>query len=473
MLSATINNEHTNPKALKALKLEVEQMLKANKWKVRNYFSNKGCLRNSESSSAGGTEQSSSGGTEQSSEPETTGRNTNQHPAEDIVTEDDETVNVDNTERSQDDDIYSEHAHSDSTDRDLEGFQNDKITVIGSPGRLECSFDHLVFRDAGEEELVTRVYNILFPLLKLCMLDHASGNPSTEMGVLSHELRAYIDRISMTFRRHNAYHTFRRTAHVVAWSNHLFERLQDSDAGHSGMLDPGPWYRLALTMAALIRDCKHSGVTDTQLRKEDSFVVQMHGMKNSQAKYSLSFGLDLLEEEFPDLFRELRWGCPSFLFTIRKAALVRDPTPDFLACMKLPIESQQDMAQRTEATLALVMKLADYGHFTLKYGNFKDWTEALFAERRLASLAGRGKNPVATWHDDCIHECQYEVLPLFQLCESTFPGLCRFEESVLSNLKALTEESEEMARQGLFPRRFNMRDSTEHGHGILVRRATQ
>lgn len=491
LLGATEHNEETNPTALKEIRAGVETMLKANKWKIRNYFSRKsGCLRGLESSSAGGKEEHSE--SEANGDPA-------YWPREMVPDDsDDETVNADNTERSQEDPTYFEPTtSSEHTDRSLEDFpMNGSSNPAVYPGSL---FDPLVFRDAGREDLVAKVYDVMFPLLQLCMMDHASGKQSTPMDILSQELKVYIERISLSFRRHNAFHTFRRTAHVVVWSNYLFERLQDSEAGVSGKLDPGPWYRFSLTMAALIRDVKHSGVSEAQLRKEDSFVSQMHGDRNCQAKYSLSFGLDLLEDEFPDLFRELRWGCPSFLYLLRKAALVRDPRADFQACIDLPISTQQDMALRTEATMALVMKLSDLGHYTLKYDNFKEFLEATFAERRLASLAGRGPNPVATWHDDCIWDCKEHVFPLFKLCQSTFPGICRFEESLQSNLKSLLRDSDEEARKGLFPRRFTnigiprgsvrrssnngiprasmrgstMRDSTEQGHGIMVRRMGQ
>lgn len=479
----TEHNQHVNPEAMEGLKEEVGKILYSKTWKMRKYFSRtSGALRYGNddasliSAATGSTEPLSEykAKTEDGAETDNQARqgrsnsedtvpfDNSNHPLGGVRREDDASDNdvadngsvdpmdMDATQRDLNLDDFSINANESSLHHNITN--SHRVSF-----RDDCSITDLVFLEYKREDLVQKVYDILLPLLKLCMLDHDCGSPTADTELLTQQLRKFLDAISSEFKRH-PYHNFRRTAHVVAWSNRLFERLQDSDAGLSGLVDTSPWYRLALTMAALLRHCKHLGVTDEQLAKEGDIVFQMHGRgcggnSNCQAKYSLAFGLDLMEEEFPALFGELRWGCPTFLYLLRKAALVGDPKADFERSMRLPIGMPQHMAQRTEATMALVMKMTDLGYFALQHDNFKRWMDALFAQRRLASLAGRGENPVETWDEDCIGLFNEEVLPLVRLCHTSFPGTGGLEARVVANRTAFEAERDDMVQKGLFPRR--------------------
>ncbi|CAB9517983.1 Receptor-type guanylate cyclase gcy [Seminavis robusta] len=404
---ATDHNEFANPVALQALFREVGKMLEQETWRKRKYF---GRSVSDTASTVNGLSTSP-------------------------LTEEEEEKKEGSTNLQAD--------IGDSLE-DTPPLESEKCRAT----LTDLWYKHHIER----AELVAKVYETLLPILQLCMLDNSNSKPSMQEAVLAEQLFGFIDLISKSFRRpSNPYHCFRRAAHVVAWSNRLFSEIQDGDAGVSGKVDPGPWYRLALTLAALLRDCKHDGVTDQQLQTEKSAVHEMYGGKKCQAKYSLTHGLDILEEDFPDLHKELRWGYPSFFSILRKAALVTNPKQEFELAIKFPVETERDLAERTESTLSLVLKLADYGYFALEFEQFNDWMEALFAERRVANIKKRGVDPSPTWHEDRHNLFKDEVLPLVALYEETFPDSCALRDGVLANRAALNKKCHES--KGLFPRR--------------------
>jgi hypothetical protein len=239
------------------------------------------------------------------------------------------------------------------------------------------------------------------------------------MDALEGQLYGFVDSISKVFHSKNPYHNFRRTAHNLAWSEFLFEKIQDLGAGHVGSVETGPWYRFTLAMTALMRDTKHtvSGVAD----------------KEYWTKQALNHGLDVLMDDFPELYNEIVWRFPQFLHLLRKVALGavrREPlrhTMDTFTKKNSNV-SARNVAEQTATAMELVLKMADVGHFAQSYDCFSEWIEADFTEQRLAHTTNNRRSPIhetsvymPQYHSHCTGFFQTTVLPLAEQCEQLLP----------------------------------------------------
>jgi len=217
-------------------------------------------------------------------------------------------------------------------------------------------------------------------------------------------------------------------------------------------------------MAALVRDCKHTGVSDDQLQSEQHVLCDFCGGDNCQAKHGVGFALDVLSEDFPELSDEISWNFPQFASLIRKAALTADPVDVFTRVMannNLLSSSPREIMQRTEATMALVLRLASLGHFVLREAAFMEWNEAAFAEKRLASLAKRGNNPAPGWQERVTGFMTSDVLPLVALSELVLPEKVNLQSQVSLNLKNFEASSQ------AFPRRSSQLRSSAPASVII------
>ena len=440
----TTENEHAGSEAIRALSAQVGEMLKKKSWKKRRYFRRSGSLRDedSQSVSSDGTHRTASSEMSDASELSLSD-GLNRAPSPVLSSGDNShaisLVDESNRERNLD---------------DLDGTSDteDDSTIIATENGLR----KLVWDKAfTREDLVANVHLLLSPLLKLCIFESMGNFPDT-IDLLDGQLYGFIDRISKAFKSHNPYHNFRHTVHLLHWASHIFETVQDGGAGHTGCVDTNPWYRFTLGLVALARDCKHSGVSDGQLKVECHMVSEIYGSDSCQTKYGISYCLDVLADDFHELNDEIVWHCPRFVHLMRKVPLSADPVAVFeKVMMQSSDESPREVLRRTEATMSLVLRLATLGHFVLEENHFVMWNEAAFAEKRLASLAKRGSNPLPNWHKHCVIFIKQDVLPLVQQCERVLPKTVCLRDSVELNLKSFEAQGRLWADNDIFPRRSN------------------
>jgi hypothetical protein len=77
--------------------------------------------------------------------------------------------------------------------------------------------------------------------------------------------------------------------------------------------------------AALIHDVKNSGALNSRLEVENDLLYQRYSNKGSyQQRSSFDCALEILEEEFGDLYEESVFGFPTFRKSVKKLVLCTD-----------------------------------------------------------------------------------------------------------------------------------------------------
>jgi hypothetical protein len=424
-------NPHAGPNAVQELYQQVGDMLQTKNWKRRSYFRSSGALRGDD------MDTSMASGSSRRILPAADGADSD--TAYDGFADTDDSPST----KPVVSDNGSDCSHDSETERSIADIgelmpnQSNHATTTPSVTGLA----NLVFAgNCSREELVSQVHSILLPLLQRCLSEDSQRQRRDK------DLFAFVEQISMTFQQQNAYHNFRRTVHVVAWANYLFQKVQENGAGQSGAIDTHPWFRLTLLMAAMLRDCKHMGVTQSQLQDEEHMLYDMHGGDHCQARFSFRHGLDILFDKFPDLYDDIVLGFPSFLYLMKK-----------MESPKISSEGGGGMKlKETLAAMSVVLRLANLGHFALENDDFFKWNEAAFAELRLANLANRGSDPTPVWNDQCVRYIQRRVLPLVKEYGQLLPSSTssKMHDAVVANMKNFE------AQAGIkYPRRGSLDES--------------
>lgn len=396
----TGDNRQAGPAAIEMLYKEIGEMLEKNTWKRPTYFRKSGILRNVS-------------GTETESE------------REDSVSEIDVMDDEDDVS-----DLDSAQAGSAGSKDDLK---------LESAAGLDNGFTNLVWDiTLSREDHVSEIHSIMSPLLKGCMYDDERRGHPENMDQLDGQLYGFIDRISKSFRQHNRYHTFRHAAHMVAWANYLFTKMQENAGGS------GAWLRFGLAIAALVQDNKYCGVSDNQLEVEKHLIHELYIGGNAQSAYSINYALDVLAKDFRELFDEIVWGFPRLLYLMRTISLSASPLYDFRNATLITDgeTSTRARVQRTEAAMGIMLTMARLGHFALDQEDFLRWNNLALAEKRLGFLAKRGADPMPHWNKRCAEFIETEVLPLAEVVESVLPDTVRLRGAILRNMKFMQSQED-------------------------------
>ncbi|CAB9503005.1 Receptor-type guanylate cyclase gcy [Seminavis robusta] len=430
-------NEKAGPAAVQALYETVGKMLKKQNWKHRRYFRRSGALRGDDmdNSVLGGSRHWPS--TDDTTDTTTATSDTGYTFCGPFTS----IESLPAAPPSDESESVSEQSMEDGIEPDRSKRTNDDSVFASTNGLSK----HIFESNMTNEELVSAVHSLLSPLLQLCLSDDEGAEQSTsDRDRRDKELMAFVDHISMTFKRQNAYHNFRRTVHVVHWANFLFEQMQEEGAGQTGGIDTDPWFRLTLAFAALLRDCKHTGISQSQLKEEENMVYEMHGGENCQARYGFRYGLDILAEKFPDLYDDLVLGFPTFLYLMKK---LESPAKSF----KKKSTGDETSIKDTVAAMGIALRLASMGHFAVEPDSFFKWNQAAFAELRLANMGQRGSDPTPVWNDQCVLFIEKNVLPVVKACDSLLPNVTSttLHDTVASNLKSFESKAEDYPRRSL------------------------
>ena len=301
------------------------------------------------------------------------------------------------------------------------------------------------------EQLVAKVYSILSPLLKACLYDKDTKKYPPHMELLDRQLHSFIQEISTTYTWHTRYHAFCHTAHIVAWVHYFHRQLQlQQQQASTGSVGSSCWDRLVLCMAALVRDCKYSGVSDRQLLVEHHYLWDLYKDGNVQTKLSINYALDILAgPNFKDLLEEITWGCPRFLYLMRTTLVLgtgkRSALKQYCVTARTTHRNNpRGRVQRNEALMGMVLQLANWGHFALaNLEEFVEWNNLALEEKRLAFLAKRGPNPLPHWNTNCIQFMELKILPLAEAMERILPKPVGLRDSVLANLQFLQQHQQQ------------------------------
>jgi class 3 adenylate cyclase len=331
---ATSNNKHTNLSSLKKLSNDVSKMLEKKKWRRTQYFLHSSIQSDSSSESI----------------PE---ESVQHHPQ----------LRKERCTGSLENCIY-----------DVGFINNSKMEPGVSGRRAKISFSDVRFDvTMGTEDLAFNIYKILSPILNVCLWNESIQQFDDNTPALDKNLLDFITKISSMHSPTNSFHSFRHICNVIHWAELLFGIVEEC-----GSLNFSPWHRLVLGVSALIKDCKHMGVSNQQLVQSNHTICQIFGSKNCQAKYSLQVGLDILTEEFEDLYNRITHGCPTFLHLVRKTVLESSPSSQYDKQTDNPIGNNNQHC--VDGSLSLILHVACLCHVARSPDIFIDWFHVTLPE---------------------------------------------------------------------------------------------
>lgn len=421
--AGTPTNDHVNSAALKKLSEEIEGMLAKKKWKMRRYFGRRGSLGSTWTMSTVSDESCD----DDSSEPALNSAGSTTY-TEDRFDTSNESDPVDDGIDCNIDDL---DAFFQEKEPQKENDTNDDV----------CLFPERDWNDETTlEEVVSDLHGVLSPLLKKCLSKLSEADDLDNIDMLDGQLYGLIDKILKSFEKNNRFHNFKRSACQTVWANSLMKQAQDNS---TSILDRDPWYRFALVVATLFHNCKHVGVENYQLEKEDHDMAQLYEKGCChQERRSVEAGIAIFADCFPELYNEVLWGCPRFHHLVRSTVLAMEsPTPSTSlqeALENTNSSSPRDVFRRTEAVMGGMFVLATLGDYAQSYDLFLQWNQARYDEVWAAFESNRGTDPRINWREKQKQLIQTVVLPLSKYCEQflTSSG-CSLHEQVSFNLKAL------------------------------------
>jgi len=303
------------------------------------------------------------------------------------------------------------------------------------------------------EELINIVSTMLSELLLKCLQKDPSNSP-TNWDILDKQLSNFVRRISTLYRHENRFHNWRHACHVTLGASYLMEKAQEDDV-ETNFVDSNPWHRFTLVFAALIHDVKHVGVSNRQLVMENHMLALIYDGGSCLERQSISVGISVFLEEFPELSVVILQGNPLFMRYINSVILVTD-----IMCKEVQLDSRDKFLRsvenrsssgdetadlkiiRTEATMEQLMLLADVGHCAQQYETFLRWNRAFYEECLLANLDRRGFDPRSGWYAGQISFISDYVLPLAERCDKLTLRRCGLREGVEMNLMRWKAEGE-------------------------------
>eukprot|EP00980_Cylindrotheca_fusiformis_P025822 scaffold14688_cov129-Cylindrotheca_fusiformis.AAC.1 len=269
--SATGSNTAADPRALRALSADAERKITSQKWKMRRYF------QDDSSSSTVPQRRSSFVGSSSNSE----------------VSEED--LDCKCAMPSTICDI------SCSPDFGNMGHQCDHHNV----SEFGQKWSALIIEESfSTEEVQSKVVDVLLTALTACV-----GKGGKRLQKIETQMLSFVEAIANGYKNRSKFHSFRSATDVLLKADFLWQRL----AEHKSQESCDPWDQFVLLFAVLIHDMDHTGVPNSQLVAEGDRLVQQYKQKGAyQHRSSVDSAMEILEDDFGDLYDEIMFGCPRF-----------------------------------------------------------------------------------------------------------------------------------------------------------------
>eukprot|EP00980_Cylindrotheca_fusiformis_P006388 scaffold1362_cov125-Cylindrotheca_fusiformis.AAC.11 len=436
--SGTKGNHSANPNALANLSSAVLEMLASKTWKKRRYFG-----RGSMLGSVTGTDHSSIDGSEC-----TPSENASQCPSM--------TVDPSNTQIASYECDFGGTGESCNPVEDL--IVNFEESTEGEMWQTEKTWEDLSWPEATTQtELQAKISDILVATIKRCIWK----DDRRLQIIIDQQLPKFVRCIASIHNQEGRRgYTFHHVGQVFLRSAFLWESrdlLEDNSMSGLGM---DPWDRFTLLFSALIHATKHCGVPNTQLERDNHLTYQMYEGKNScQQRRSVDCAFGLMEEDFPDLYEEISFGCPMFKSNIRKVVLCTDLecTEKVQAILDQHNRIKSGQAQRTAiqqniAAIGLILAMATVGHYTQSYDVFLAWNRIQLEHNFLATWQGRAEDRSHGWFDEQCNVLRHIVLPLARHVQRVLPTAMYLEKGAMANIAMWEQCGEEWVAANMLPR---------------------
>jgi hypothetical protein len=258
------------------------------------------------------------------------------------------------------------------------------------------------------------------------------------------QLHDYVHSIAELYIK-NPFHNFEHASHVTMSVAKLLTRivtpdqiLDEENKGGLGMastlhdqtygITSDPLTQFACIFAALIHDCDHPGVPNSQLVKEDTEIARLYQGKSVAEQNSVNVAWDLLKDS---KYTELRSAiCGSqeeeqrFRQLVVNAVMATDIMDKDLKKLRddrwdAAFHSQvlpDDMMQiNRKATIVIehLIQASDVAHTMQHWHVFRKWNERLFQEMFTAFKQGRADvNPAEFWYKGELGFFDFYIIPL-------------------------------------------------------------
>ncbi|CAJ1963516.1 unnamed protein product [Cylindrotheca closterium] len=233
----------------------------------------------------------------------------------------------------------------------------------------------------------------------------------------------------------NHFHSFDHACHVTMSANKLLQRIvfrpnaenEFSKEAHDYTygLASDPLTQFAIVFSAIVHDLDHSGVSNSQLTKENNRLAVMYGGKSVAEQNSVDLAFEvLISQSYSDLvscicadekeyirFRQLVINCvmATDIFDKDLLSLRNSRWNKAFSC-------DDESASDLKATIVIehIIQAADVAHTMQHWHVYQKWNEKLFAEMCAAYESGRGceKNPATTWYEGELWFFDNYVIPL-------------------------------------------------------------
>eukprot|EP00980_Cylindrotheca_fusiformis_P002004 scaffold444_cov109-Cylindrotheca_fusiformis.AAC.1 len=438
--NGTKGNHSANPSALANLSSAVQEMLASKTWKKRRYFG-----RGSMLGSVTGTDHSSTEGSEC-----TPSDNGSQCPSitVDPSYEMQSTNDIDDIASFECDFDNIAESHNSVVENIILNFEE------GTEGEMlhtGDAWEDLSWPEATTQtELQAKISDILVATIKRCIWK----DDGRLQIIIDQQLPKFVRCIASIHNQEGSSgYTFHHVGQVFLRSAFLWESrdfLEDNSMSGLGM---DPWDRFTLLFSALIHAIKHCGIPNSQLEKDDHLTYQMYEGKDScQQRRSVDFAFGLMEEDFPDLYEEISFGCPMFKRNVRNVVLCTDlECADKVQAMldqhnrinRKPDQDQRTAIQQNQAAIGLILATATVGHYTQSYDVYLAWNRNQLEQSLVASWQGRAEDHSDRWFDEQCNVLRHIVLPLVRHVQKVLQMATYLEKGAMTNIELWEQSGKE------------------------------
>lgn len=448
LTGATAENHNANSEALELLDDQITAMLSSKKWKMRRYFRRGGLFRSGRDSASGGSnsEEASSGF-------DSSGRDSASYKSSDSSFDDDQPADssVDSNDRLLEDDIE----HDFDVDINVDEFG---AIIEFSPDQLQTlnrNWDDLCWKTSlSQQELISKVSETLLAALSSCV--HKEGK---RLEMMSEQLHAFVEAVAELHNNENAFHNFAHATEAFLKADFLWNERSNDDANPYA-LGKDPWDRFILLFASLIQNVNHVGFKNEQLRATNHIIFQKYKNRDRyQQRHSFSSAFDLLEEDFPDLYEEISFGCPTFRSTMRKLVLssciesVQSVREVVSAVQQVtgPCRDAPSAREQNEAIMAAILAMAEIGHYCQRFDLFLSSNQREFQELMQSYKAGRSDDPRVGWYYEQTLFFDDAIVPLAAEIESILPEASYLVDNAKRNIVSWRMSGKEWLAASLLP----------------------
>lgn len=414
--SGAEGNHAANPKALKAVSEDVNKLISSNKWKTRRYFQDD---TSTTTTSVGGSRDRSALST--------------------AASENDASIMSTQIEG-----IEGE-----------EKFDSDRQVIIGFPKDLlsdkSSEWQGLsIDSSLSTNDVASQLTEVLVSSLKACV-----DKGEHRQDIVGAQLRSYVHHIASDYYNSSTFHSFHSAVEEVLCANFLWE-LRTASGQHD------PWDGFVLLFATLVHDLKNIGVSNRQLEIEGHPIVEQYLQKGSyQQRCSMDVALDILEDDFEELYDEIFFGCPAFRKSVKKlmvldADMEAENTSKFVLRefsqrIEQPCDDGRLSRQRDEACLGIMFILATNGHYCQSRELFLRGNERQFQSKFQAFQNGRFADPREGWFEKQTIFFDETILPTIDLVQSILHKATFLKQGALENKSLWSQNGRESHAARLLP----------------------